>query len=309
MKISIIGAGNVGSSCALFIAERELAKEVVLIDININLAEGKALDIYQACSVFCSDSNVKGYTNDFSKTENSDIVIITAGVPRKEGMSRDDLILINENIVKEVTEQTVKYSPKSKIIIVSNPLDVMTYTSYIVSKKNSNEVFGMAGVLDEARYKIFLADEIKCSVKDINTVILGGHGDTMVPLVNYTTISGIPINHFIDKNRLDSVINRTKVGGGEIVKLLGTSAWIAPAISVVRMVEAIVKDQKRIITASVVLNGEYSLKDICLGVPVILGKNGIEKIIELELTNEEKELLYKSANSVRGTMNILECIK
>jgi len=306
MKITVVGAGNVGATCADVIAQKELANEVVLLDIKENFAEGKALDIWQTAPVNLYDTRVKGSTNDYSKTANSDVVVITSGLPRKPGMSRDDLISTNAGIVKNVTDNILKYSPKTIIIVVSNPLDVMTYCAYLTAKIDSKRVFGMAGVLDTARYRAFLAEELNCSPKDIQAILMGGHGDTMVPLPRYTTVGGIPVTELIAKDKLDAIIDRTKKGGGEIVNLLGTSAWYAPGASAAQMVEAVVRDQKRIFPVCAWLQGEYGMKDIYLGVPVVLGKNGIEKIIELKLNAEEKALLAESAKAVKEVMSVLD---
>jgi len=309
MKITVVGAGNVGATCADIIAQKELANEVVLLDIKENLAEGKALDMWQTSPINLYDTKVTGSTNNYSKTANSDVVVITSGLPRKPGMSRDDLISINAGIVKTVTENVVKYSPNAIIIVVSNPLDVMTYVAYLTSKFNSNKVFGMAGILDTARYSAFLATELNCSPKDIKAILMGGHGDTMVPLPRYTSVGGIPVTELIEKTKLDAIIERTKKGGGEIVNLLGTSAWYAPGAAAAQMVEAIVRDQKRIFPVCAWLTGQYGLKNIYLGVPVVLGKNGIEKVIELKLNNEEMNLLQASAKSVKEVMNVYDSMK
>lgn len=306
MKVTVVGAGNVGATCADVLAHREIANEIVLLDIKDGFAEGKALDIWQTAPINLYDSRVTGSTNDYSKTANSDVVVITSGLPRKPGMSRDDLIATNAGIVKSVTENIIKHSPDAIIIIVSNPLDVMTYCAYLTAKVDSSKVFGMAGILDTARYRAFLATELNVSPKDIQAVLMGGHGDTMVPLPRYTTVSGIPVTELIAKDKLDAIIERTKVGGGEIVKLLGTSAWYAPGAAAAQMVEAIVRDQKRIFPVCAWLQGEYGLKDIYLGVPVVLGKDGIEKIIELQLNDEEKALLNESAIAVKDVMNVLD---
>jgi malate dehydrogenase len=306
MKVTVVGAGNVGATCADVIAHRELANEVVLLDIKENFAEGKALDIWQTAPVNLYDTRITGSTNDYTKTADSDVVVITSGLPRKPGMSRDDLISTNAGIVKGVTENILKYSPKAIIIIVSNPLDVMTYCAYLTAKIDPSRVFGMAGILDTARYRAFLAEELNCSPKDIQAVLMGGHGDTMVPLPRYTTVAGIPVTELVAKEKLDAIIERTKKGGGEIVNLLGTSAWYAPGASAAQMVEAIVRDQKRIFPVCAWLQGEYGLKDIYLGVPVVLGKKGIEKIIELKLNDEEKKLLNESAKAVKEVMDVLD---
>lgn len=306
MKVTVVGAGNVGATCADVIAHKELANEVVLVDIKENFAEGKALDIWQTAPINLYDTRVKGSTNDYSKTANSDVVVITSGLPRKPGMSRDDLISTNAAIVKSVTENIIKHSPNAIIIIVSNPLDVMTYCAYLTAKVDPRRVFGMAGILDTARYRAFLAEALDCSPKDIQAVLMGGHGDTMVPLPRYTTVGGIPVTELIAKDKLDAIIERTKKGGGEIVNLLGTSAWYAPGAAAAQMVEAIVRDQKRIYPVCAWLQGEYGMKDIYLGVPVKLGRNGIEEIIELQLNDEEKKLLADSAKAVKEVMNVLD---
>ncbi len=306
MKVTVVGAGNVGATCANVLAHKEIANEVVLLDIKDGFAEGKALDIWETSPINLYDSRTTGSTNDYSKTANSEVVVITSGLPRKPGMSRDDLIATNAGIVKSVTEQVIAHSPNAKIIIVSNPLDVMTYTAYLTAKIDSKRVFGMAGVLDTARYRSFLAMELNVSPKDIQAVLMGGHGDTMVPLPRYTTVAGIPVTELIPMAKLDAIISRTKKGGGEIVNLLGTSAWYAPGAAAAQMVEAVVRDQKRIFPTCAWLQGEYGLNDIYLGVPTKLGKNGIEEIIELQLNDEEKQSLYTSANAVKEVMEVLD---
>jgi malate dehydrogenase len=306
MKVTVVGAGNVGATCADVIAQKELANEVILVDIKENFAEGKALDIWQTSAVNMYDSRIKGCTNDYSKTADSEVVVITSGLPRKPGMSRDDLISTNAGIVKSVTEKIIHYSPNAKIIVVSNPLDVMTYCAYLTAKIDPKRVFGMAGILDTARYKAFLAEALDCSPKDIQAILMGGHGDTMVPLPRYTTVSGIPVTELIAKDKLDAIIERTKKGGGEIVNMLGTSAWYAPGASAAQMVEAIVRNQKRIFPVCAWLQGEYGLKKVYLGVPVKLGKNGIEQIIELKLNEEETKLLNASAKAVKEVMEVLD---
>ena len=305
MKISVIGAGNVGATCANVIAHKELAKEVILLDIKDGISEGKALDMWQTSPINLYDSCITGVTNDYEKTKDSEVVVITSGVPRKPGMSRDDLISINAKIVQSVTSQVVKYSPQAKIIIVSNPLDVMCYTAFLTAKLPRENVFGMAGILDTARYRAFLATEINVSPKDIQALLLGGHGDTMVPLPRYTTVSGIPITELIKEDRLNEIIERTKKGGGELVNLMGTSAWYAPGAAAAQMVEAIVRNQRRVFPVCTYLQGEYGLNDLYLGVPVILGSNGIEKIIEIDLNDQEKAMLLKSADAVRSVMKTL----
>lgn len=309
MKATVIGAGNVGATCANVLAHRDFLQEVVLLDIKEGTAEGKSLDMWQTAPVNYYSTKVKGVTNDYAATADSDVVVITSGLPRKPGMSRDDLIATNANIVKSVTEQVIKYSPNTIIIVVSNPLDVMTYCAYLAANTNSNKVIGMAGVLDTARYRAFLASELNVSPKDIQAILMGGHGDTMVPLPRYTTVAGIPVTELISKEKLDAIVERTKFGGGEIVNLLGTSAWYAPGASAAQMAEAILKDERRIFPVCAWLQGEYGMKDIYLGVPVILGKNGIEKIIELPLNSEESALLEESAAAVRQVCGVLDNMK
>ena len=306
MKVTVVGAGNVGATCANVLAHNEVANEIVLLDIKEGVAEGKALDMWETSPVNLYDSRITGSTNDYSKTAGSEVVVITSGIPRKPGMSRDDLIATNAGIVKSVTENVIKHSPDAKIIIVSNPLDVMCYTAYLSAKIDKNRVMGMAGVLDTARYRSFLALELNVSPKDIQALLMGGHGDTMVPLPRYTTVGGIPVTELIEKDKLDAIIERTKFGGGEIVKLLGTSAWYAPGAAAAQMVEAIVKDQKRVLPVCSWLEGEYGQNEIYLGVPVILGKNGIERIIEVDLNEEEQASLEESATAVRSVMGVLD---
>ena len=309
MKVTVVGAGNVGATCADVLAVRNFVDEIVILDIKEGVAEGKALDIWQTAPIRGFNTRLTGSTNDYSKTAGSDVVVVTSGVPRKPGMSRDDLIGINAGIERSVTEQVVKYSPDAKIIIVSNPLDVMTYCAFLAAGVPSNRVMGMAGVLDTARYRAFLATEIGCSPMDIQALLLGGHGDTMVPLPKYTTVQGIPVTQFVKPERLDEIVERTKVGGGELVKLLGTSAWYAPGAAAASMVEAILLDQKKVVPVCAWLTGEYGLKDIYLGVPVVLGRNGIEKVIELDLDEKEKADLDASATAVKGVLKALDDMK
>ncbi len=306
MKVTVVGAGNVGATCADVLAQREVCNDVVLVDIKEGLSEGKALDIFQKSPINLYDTRTVGSTNDYTLTENSDVVVITSGLPRKPGMSRDDLIGTNAKIVESVTKNIINHSPNSIIIIVSNPLDVMTYQAHITSNFDRNRVMGMAGILDTARYRAFIADELKISPKDIQAVLLGGHGDTMVPLPRYTTVSGIPVTELIKDKKLDEIIERTKFGGGELVKLMGTSAWYAPGAAAAQMVESIVKNQKRIFPVCVKLEGEYNIDDCYLGVPVILGSNGIEKVIELDLNSDERTLLEESRSHVKEVMSVLE---
>ena len=304
-KITVVGAGNVGATCANVCAHKELATEVVLLDIKEGVAEGKSLDMWQTAAVNMYNTKTVGSTNDYTKTAGSDVVVITSGLPRKPGMSRDDLIATNAGIVKSVTENVIKHSPDAIIIVVSNPLDVMTYCAYLTAQKASNKVMGMAGILDTARYKAFLADETGVSVKDIQALLLGGHGDTMVPLPRFTNVGGVPVTDLVSEERLNAIVERTKKGGGELVNLMGTSAWYAPGAAAAQMVEAIVRDQKRIFPVCAWLTGEFGLKDVYLGVPCVLGKEGIEKIIELNLTADEQALLEESAVAVKDVMSVL----
>ena len=305
-KVTVVGAGNVGATCADVLAYREVAEEIVLIDIKEGIAEGKALDIWQKAPINQYDSRSVGSTNDYSKTANSDVVVITSGLPRKPGMTRDDLIETNAGIVKSVTENVVKHSPNAIIIVVSNPLDVMTYQAHLTSGLPRTKVMGMAGILDTARYRAFLAEELNISGKEIQAILMGGHGDTMVPLPRYTTVAGIPVTELVEKDKLDAIIERTKFGGGELVKLMGTSAWYAPGAAAAQIVEAILKNQRRVFPVCIKLDGEYGIDDCYLGVPVILGKNGIEKVLELDLNADEKQLLETSRGHVKEVMQVLD---
>jgi malate dehydrogenase len=305
-KVTVVGAGNVGATCADVLAYREIAEEIVLIDIKEGIAEGKALDIWQKAPINQYDSRTVGSTNDYSKTANSDVVVITSGLPRKPGMTRDDLIGTNAGIVKSVTENIIKHSPNAIIIVVSNPLDVMTYQAHLTSGFPRNRVIGMAGILDTARYRAFLAEELNVSGKEIQAILMGGHGDTMVPLPRYTTVAGIPVTELVEKDKLDAIIERTKFGGGELVKLMGTSAWYAPGAAAAQMVEAILKNQRRVFPVCIKLEGEYGINDCYLGVPVILGKNGVEKVLVLDLNAEEKQLLETSRGHVKEVMAVLD---
>jgi malate dehydrogenase len=313
MKITVVGAGgNVGATVALTVAQRDFAKEVVLVDLErkegdktFYPSKGRGLDQWQTSPIHGFDTRLKGTVN-YEDTKGSDICVITAGVPRKPGMSRDDLLSINAKIVESVTKELVTYSPETIIIVVSNPLDVMTFVSWKASGLPHTKVMGMAGILDTARYRAFLAEELEVSPKDIQALILGGHGDTMVPLPRYTTISGIPVTQLIDSNKLDEIIERTKVGGGELVGLMGTSAWYAPGAAAAQMVEAIALDQNRIFPCAAWLTGEYGISDLYVGVPVKLGKGGIKEIIQIDLNKDEKALLDQSCNAVRGVFKDLE---
>ncbi|MEL6924885.1 MAG: malate dehydrogenase [Bacteroidota bacterium] len=300
-KVTVVGAGNVGATVANVLAHKDIVNEVVLVDIKGDLAAGKALDSWQQAPIDYYSTKLTG-TGDYRKTRNSDIVVITAGVPRRPGMSRDDLISTNAKIVSSVTSSIMKYSKKPIIIVVSNPLDVMTYAAHKVSKLPANRVFGMAGILDTARYRAFLATALDVSPKDLQAVLMGGHGDTMVPLPRYTTVAGIPVTELIEKSELKAIVERTKKGGGELVKLMGTSAWYAPGAAAAQMVEAIVKDENRIFPCCARLTGQYGLKDMFLGVPVKLGKDGIKEVLELKLNKSETKMLHKSAEAVKGVM-------
>ncbi|EMI10688.1 malate dehydrogenase [Anoxybacillus gonensis] len=306
-KISIIGAGFTGATTAFILAQKELG-DIVLVDIPQleNPTKGKALDMLESSPVLGFDANIIG-TSDYADTADSDIVVITAGIARKPGMSRDDLVTTNQSIMKAVTKEVVKYSPNCFIIVLTNPVDAMTYTVFKESGFPKNRVIGQSGVLDTARFRTFVAQELNLSVKDITGFVLGGHGDDMVPLVRYSYAGGIPLETLIPKERLDAIVERTRKGGGEIVNLLGNgSAYYAPAASLAEMVEAIVKDQRRVLPAIAYLEGEYGYEGIYLGVPTILGGNGIEKVIELQLTEEEKAALAKSVESVKNVMKVLQ---
>jgi malate dehydrogenase len=303
--ITVVGAGNVGATTAQRVAEKELARRVVMVDVVEGIPEGKGLDQWQSAPIEGFDSRVTG-TSAYYATAGSDIVIITAGIARKPGMSRDDLLNTNAGIVKQVSEQIAKTSPNAIVIVVSNPLDVMCYVAKKVTGFPRERVIGMAGVLDTARYRAFLAEALDVSVRDIQAMVLGGHGDTMVPLISYTSVSGIPVTQLLDRKKLDAIVDRTRNGGAEIVKYLKTgSAYYAPSSGAVQMAEAIVFDQKRILPCAAWLEGEYGMSDIFLGVPVKLGRGGMEKVFEVELTSDERAALGKSADAVREPMSKL----
>jgi malate dehydrogenase len=308
-KVTIVGAGNVGATCATWIAAKDLA-DVVMIDIVEGAAKGKALDLMQAAPVIGYDITITG-GSDYAETANSDVVVITAGVPRKKDPvtgqfpSRDELVKTNQNIVGDVARQIAKYSPNAVLIVVSNPLDAMCHVVLQESGFPSQRVIGQAGSLDTARYKAFLAMELGVSVQDIHGIVLGGHGDTMVPLPRHTSVAGIPVRELIAEDKLQAIIDRTRKGGGEIVGLIGVSAWYAPAAGTVEMVEAVLKDQKRLIPSAVYLKGEYGYNDLYIGVPAILGANGVEKVVTMELNDEEKGMLEISANAVRDVVGVL----
>ncbi|MDP2972235.1 MAG: malate dehydrogenase [Deltaproteobacteria bacterium] len=304
-KISIIGAGFVGATAAHWAAAKELG-DIVLVDILEGIPQGKALDLFESAPIEGFDSNVIG-TNTYEETKGSDIVIITSGIPRKPGMSREDLLDINRKIIESVVAEVIAKSPNAILIMVTNPLDTMTYLAYKRSGLPRERVMGMAGVLDTARYRAFIAMELGVSVEDIQALLLGGHGDEMVPLPRYTTVSGIPLSQLLPKEKIDKLVDRARKGGGEIVNLLKTgSAFYAPSAGAIQMAEAILKDKKRILPCCVYLNGEYGLKDICFGVPVKLGEKGVESIIEIDLTEEEKGLVAKSAENVKKSIEELK---
>lgn len=316
MKVTVVGAGgNVGSTVALSVAQRDFAKEVIAVDLErkdgdktFYPSKGRGLDQWQVSPISLFDTRVKG-TTDYADTANSDVCVITAGVPRRPGMSRDDLLSINANIVKSVTEQLVKYSPGTIIIVVSNPLDVMVQVAKDASGLPYEKVMGMAGILDTARYRAFIAEELDVSPKDIQALLMGGHGDTMVPLPRFTTLSGMPITHFISDERLEEIVNRAKKGGGELVGLMGTSAWYAPGAAAAQMVEAILLDQNRIFPVCAHIDGQYGIEDLYIGVPVKLGKGGIKEVIEVELTDSESDLMKASAKAVRGTLEEFKALQ
>ena len=299
-KVTVVGAGNVGATCALEVARKDYA-DVVLVDIVKNFPQGKALDMNQAAAVLGFQSTITG-TNGYEETAGSDIVVITSGLARKPGMSRDDLVTTNENIVASVTKEVIKRSPKAIIVVVSNPLDAMCHVARAVSKLPKERVFGMAGILDTARFSAFIAFETGMSIQDVQAMVLGGHGDQMVPVVSATTVGGIPLQQLVPQKKIDAMVERTRKGGGELVNLLGTSAWYAPGVAAAQMVESIVLDKKRVLPCTAYLEGEYGVKNLYMGVPVVLGKGGIEKIVKLALTPEEKKMMKVcSATSASAT--------
>ena len=305
-KVSIIGAGEVGASCATCLAERDFVNEIVIIDVKQGLAEGKALDLRQSAALKRFDTIVKGYTADYTATTGSDVVVITSGIARKPGMERSDLITTNAGIVREVSQQVAKYSPNAVIVVVSNPLDILCYCAWKSSCFPANRVIGMSGLLDVARYKSFIAEALSVSTKDIQALILGGHGKTMVPMPRYTTIGGIPIRNLLSEEKVQEAIHRTQLGGEEIINHLGRSGWYAAGAAVCEMVEAVICDQRRVFPVCAYLDGEYGCKDIYLGVPVIIGKKGVEKVIELELDPDDKERFEVSHQEVRTTLSIIK---
>lgn len=308
-KVSIIGAGEVGASCATCLAERDFVNEIVLLDIKQGVAEGKALDLRQSAALKRFDTIIRGFTNDYSAVAKSDVVVITSGIPRKPGMERSDLITTNASIVEDVCKQIAKYAPDSIIVVVSNPLDVLCYCALKSSGFPDNRVMGMSGLLDVARYKSFISETLNVSTKDIQALILGGHGKTMVPMPRYTTIGGIPIRNLLSEDKVQEAIHRTQMGGEEIINYLGRSGWFAAGAAICEMVESIICDQRRVFPACAYLKGEYGLNDIYIGVPVILGANGVEKVIELELDEDDKIRFYKSVQVVRENVNVMKQMK
>jgi malate dehydrogenase len=306
MKVTIVGAGAVGATCADNITRKGMVHELVLLDIKEGLAEGKALDMFQTASLLGFDTRAVGSTNDYSKTAGSDVVVITSGIPRKPGMTREELIGTNANIVKGVTENILKFSPDAIIIIVSNPMDTMTYLSLKASGLPKNRIIGMGGILDSARFKTYLSFALNCSPGDLHGTVIGGHGDTtMIPLTRLATLNSNPVSNLLGAEQLKQVAADTMVGGATLTKLIGTSAWYAPGAAVASLVESIVKDQKKVFPCCVALNGEYGQKDICLGVPVVIGKTGWEKIIDYKLNEEEQAAFNKSAEAVRSMNDVL----
>ena len=309
MKVTIIGAGNVGSTCADAMAYKRIASEVVLLDIRENFAEGKALDMMQTSSLLGFNTKIVGSTNDYKKTSGSDVVVVTSGIPRKPGMTREELIGVNAGIVKTVTENVLAHSPNAVIVMVSNPMDTMTYLTFKESGLSKHRVIGMGGALDSARFRTYLSLAVERPSNDIHGMVIGGHGDTtMIPLTRLATYNGIPFENLLDQSTLDKVASDTMVGGKTLTGMLGTSAWYAPGAAVAYLVDSILHDQKRIIPCSVYLEGEYGQDDICIGVPVVVGKNGWEKIIDLNLNDSEKELFKKSAAAVRNMNDALNAL-
>ncbi|MGY8980208.1 MAG: malate dehydrogenase [Flavobacteriales bacterium] len=306
MKVTVVGAGAVGASCAEYIAMKNFASDIVLVDIKENFAEGKAMDLMQTASLNSFDTRITGSTNDYSKTSNSDIAVITSGIPRKPGMTREELIGINAGIVKSVSQQLIQQSPNIILIIVSNPMDTMTYLTHKVTGLPKNRIIGMGGALDSARFKYRLSEALECPISDVDGMVIGGHSDKgMIPLIRIATRNSIRVTELISEERLEKVLNDTKVGGATLTGMLGTSAWYAPGAAVSSLVQAIACDQKKMFPCSTMLDGEYGLNDICIGVPVILGKNGIEKIVEVDLSESELSNLKASAEAVTKTNNLL----
>jgi malate dehydrogenase len=309
MKITVVGAGAVGATCADNIARKELATELVLLDIKEGFAEGKAQDMMQTAALLGFDTRISGSTNDYSKTANSDVVVITSGLPRKPGMTREELIGTNAGIVKGVCENILKHSPNTIIIVISNPMDTMTYLALQSTGLPKNRIIGMGGTLDSARFKYQLSTTLNCSPSDLNALVVGGHGDTtMIPLIKHATWNSIPVTQFLDEAQQQTIINDTMVGGATLTKLLGTSAWYAPGAAGAALIESIVRDEKKLFTCCVSLDGEYGQSDICLGVPVVIGKNGWEKIVAMDLSADEQAAFNKSADAVRNMNDVLKTL-
>lgn len=309
MKITVVGAGAVGATCADNIARKELASELVLLDIKEGFAEGKAQDMMQTAALLGFDTSISGSTNDYTKTANSDVVVITSGLPRKPGMTREELIGTNAGIVKGVCENILKHSPNAIIIVISNPMDTMTYLALQSTGLPKNRIIGMGGTLDSARFKYQLSTTLDCSPADLNALVVGGHGDTtMIPLIKHATWNSIPVTKFLSSEQQEKIITDTMVGGATLTKLLGTSAWYAPGAAGAALVESIVRDEKKLFTCCVSLNGEYGQSDICLGVPVVIGKNGWEKIVQMDLSADEQAAFNKSADAVRSMNDVLKTL-
>ncbi len=306
MKVTVVGAGAVGATCADNIARKELCTELVLVDIKEGFAEGKAQDLMQTAALLGFDTKIVGATNDYAKTADSDVVVITSGLPRKPGMTREELIGTNARIVEEVAKSILKYSPEAIFVIVSNPMDTMTYLALKSTGIPKNRIIGMGGALDSSRFKYQLATKLECSPSDLNAIVIGGHGDTtMIPLIKHATWNSVPVTQFLSEEEQEQIVNATMVGGATLTKLIGTSAWYAPGAASAAVVESILRDEKKLITSCVLLEGEYGMNDICIGVPIIIGKNGVEKIIELDLSEEEKAAFEKSAEAVRNMNSVL----
>jgi malate dehydrogenase len=309
MKVTVVGAGAVGATCADNIARKALCEELVLLDIKEGLAEGKAQDMMQTAALLGFDTKITGSTNDYSKTAGSSVVVITSGIPRKPGMTREELIGTNAGIVKTVCENILKYSPEAILIIISNPMDTMTQLAMTATGLPKNRIIGMGGTLDSARFKYQLSQHLNCSPADLNAIVIGGHGDTtMIPLIRFATWNSGPVSRYLSINEQEQIVNATMVGGATLTKLIGTSAWYAPGAAGAAMVESIVRDQKKLFSCCVQLNGEYGQSGICLGVPVVIGKNGWEKIIDFDLNEEEKALFAKSADAVRAMNDVLKTL-
>ncbi|MDR0537700.1 MAG: malate dehydrogenase [Tannerellaceae bacterium] len=309
-KITVIGAGNVGATCANVLAYNEVADEVVMLDVKEGVSEGKAIDMMQTAQLLGFDTRITGCTNDYAATANSNVIIITSGIPRKPGMTREELIGTNAGIVKAVAENALKYSPDATLVVISNPMDTMTYLAYKTLGLPKNRIIGMGGALDSSRFKFYLSQALACNANEVEGIVIGGHGDTtMIPISRLATYKGIPVSRLLSADKIDKIVKDTMVGGATLTGLLGTSAWYAPGAAGALVAEAVLHDQKKLVPCSVALEGEYGETDICIGVPVILGKNGVEKIVDIELNDEEKALFAKSAASVRTTNAVLKEIK